>query len=153
MSSYNSIYLMLVFGVKYRLGFISEEWKEQLYAVMVNAAKRCDCKTIAIGGVKDHVHILLSLGGNAPAPKDIMRVIKTNSSKWINDKRLCPGRFGWQDGGSKFSYSYREIEMMKNYILNQERHHYSMTYREEIERFLKSAGIIYDEKFLPAEVE
>jgi REP element-mobilizing transposase RayT len=131
---------MLVFGVKYRLGLIDPRWQKQLYAVMVNIAKEQKCTVIAIGGIKDHVHILISLSGSSPDIATITREIKSKSSKWVNENRLCMGRFGWQSGSGRFSYSYRELEMIKNYINNQERHHYDMDYSEEFKRFMQAAG-------------
>jgi REP element-mobilizing transposase RayT len=131
---------MLVFGVKYRLGLIDPRWQKQLYAVMVNIAKEQKCTVVAIGGIKDHVHILLSLSGSSPDIATITREIKSKSSKWVNENRLCMGRFGWQSGSGRFSYSYRELEMIKNYINNQERHHYDMDYSEEFKRFMQAAG-------------
>jgi len=153
MDSFNAIYVMFVFGVKYRLGLISDKWRDELYAVIGRVASDCDCVPLAIGGMNDHVHVLLSVGGNAPEFKAIMQRIKGVSSRWVNTHKLCVGKFGWQNGGGKFTYSYRELPMMTNYVRNQERHHRGMDFREEMKMFLSAAGIEAGEEYLPENPE
>jgi REP element-mobilizing transposase RayT len=145
---------MLVFGVKHRYGLISPQWQDKLYAVISQIAKEQQCKVMAIGGIKDHVHILLSIGGQAPDIATITRNLKSLSSKWINDNRLCMGRFAWQRGSGKFSYSYRDLSMITNYIANQEKHHYTMGFREEIRKLLEASGCqSISDDCLPEELE
>lgn len=141
---------MFVFGVKYRLGLIDPRWQSKLYAVIGQTVLRTGCQPIAIGGVKDHVHVLVSMGNNAPAPKDIVRTIKSVSSKWINDKRLCIGNFAWQEGSARFSYAQRDVAMITNYINNQEKHHYNMSFRDEVQKLLQASHIKYQYEYLPA---
>lgn len=145
--------MMFVFGVKYRLGMIDSRWQNQLYAVIGQTVLRCGCHPIAIGGIKDHVHVFLSMGNNAPAPKDVLRTIKSVSSKWINDNHLCLGNFAWQVGGGRFSYSHRDVDMIANYVKNQERHHYNMSFRDEIEKLLRASNIDYQDDYLPSDLE
>lgn len=144
---------MFVFGVKYRLGLIDASWRDKLYSVIGQAAKQYDCIPLAIGGMRDHIHVLVSVKGNAPAIKTIIAEIKAKSSKWVNDNRLTLGRFGWQEGNSKFSYSYRELAMMKNYINNQQKHHLGMSYREEMKRLLDAAGVAPRNEDLPEDLQ
>jgi REP element-mobilizing transposase RayT len=146
------MYVMLVFGVKYRLGLIDNSWKKRLYAVIVQIAREQKCIVLAIGGMRDHVHILLSITGSAPDMATITREIKAKSSKWVNENKLCVGRFGWQNGCGRFSYSYRELEMIKNYINNQERHHCNMDYCAEFKRLVAAAGYVCRAECAPDEL-
>lgn len=151
MDSFNCVYVMYVFGVKYRLGLIDSSWRDELYAVIGSLVKKMSCTPLAIGGTSDHVHILVSVGGDAPSLKDIVRHVKTNSSKWVNSNRLCVGRFGWQEGNGKFSYSYREKMQIVSYIRNQEQHHTGMSFREEMRRLNTAAHIYFKDDYLPKE--
>ena len=79
---------------------------------------------------------------------DLVRDIKNNSSKWMNDNKLIQGKFQWQEGYGAFSYSHSHIENVYNYILNQEEHHKVKSFREEYIDFLKKFEIEHDEKYL-----
>lgn len=143
---------MFVWGVKYRLGLIDKRWSEQLYAVIGNLAKDLDCHPVIINGVADHIHVLLSLGNNAPSCKEIVKYLKAKSTKWINDNRLCVGRFGWQEGSGRFSYVGRNLNILIDYIRNQEIHHRKQSFRDEFEDLLKKCNIPYNQKYLPGEL-
>ena len=137
MRSFSQIYIMSVFGVKYRLGLIDPQWDAQLYAVIATALNKIEgVKALEIGGDKFHVHILYSTRGKV-AELEIMRRVKIDSSKWINEHRLTVGRFGWQDGGGNFSYSQSQLETVKAYIRNQKEHHRVKSFREEYEDLMR----------------
>ncbi len=153
MRSYTQMYVMTVFGVKYRLGLIDPHWAPQLYAVIANSLKKLDgVMPIEIGGFKDHVHILYSTQGKL-SEVDIMSRIKVDSSKWINSHRLTVGRFGWQDGGGHFSYSQGQVEAVRTYIRNQWHHHSVVSFREEYEKWLQTSGAEYCPYHLPSDPE
>jgi REP element-mobilizing transposase RayT len=102
---------------------------------------------IAIGGVPDHIHIL------APLPKsrsvaEFVKIIKSESSKWIKSLDTYYSLFAWQDGYGAFSVSQSILEATKNYILNQEEHHRMHSFEEEYKALLKAYDIQYDEKYL-----
>jgi hypothetical protein len=78
----------------------------------------------------------------------LVRDIKNNSSKFINDQRFLKGKFSWQEGYGAFSYSHSQIEIVYNYIDKQEEHHRKKTFREEYLDFLQRFEISYDEKYL-----
>lgn len=140
---------MMVFAVKYRLGLIDPCWQDKLHGVIGNLVNSIDgVQSLSVGGFKDHVHILLSTKGNVSL-KEIMRYVKTESSRWINTNHLTLGRFGWQDGGGKFSYSLGQLQAVKNYISNQEAHHKTVSFREEYAEFLKHSGVEITPFMLP----
>jgi putative transposase len=74
--------------------------------------------------------------------------VKTESSKWINNQKLTPGKFGWQDGFGPFSYSKSQIPGVIRYIQQQEQHHRKQTFIQEYKSFLESFGIEYDERYI-----
>jgi putative transposase len=95
----------------------------------------------------DHIHILLSIKPDV-AISNLMRDIKANSSKWINEKRFVPGKFQWQEGYGAFSYSESQVDKVVNYINNQKEHHSQKSFKEEYQDLLNKFKIVYDEKYL-----
>ncbi len=141
MNSFTQQYIMAVFGVKYRLGLINRAWADNLYALMGSILKEIDgVMPLIINGYKDHVHVLYSTKG-VVADAEIVRRLKTESSRWINEQRLTRGRFEWQRGGARISYSPSALPNVKAYIANQWEHHRVKTFREEYEQWLVSMGV------------
>jgi hypothetical protein len=99
---------------------------------------------MVINGVADHVHILLGLRPDC-SPSDIVRDLKANSSRWINEQGHVSGKFEWQSGFGAFSVSKSQVTRVSNYIMRQEEHHRKTTFREEYVAFLKAHNI----DFLP----
>ena len=152
MRNFSRIYIMAVFGTKYRNGLISPRWRDNLYAMIGQMMKRIDgVMPLSIGGFTDHIHILFSTDGKV-AEDEIIRRIKIESAKWINANRLTLGKFGWQDGSSRFSYSASQLNNVINYINNQHEHHRHVTFREEYENWIKKAGLTVGEYTLPEDL-
>ena len=79
----------------------------------------------------------------------MLRVIKSNSSKWVNEQQpILDFKFGWQIGYGAFSVSESRVRGVRNYIQDQERHHRGRTFKEEFVSLLKKHGIEYDERYL-----
>ena len=95
----------------------------------------------------DYIHAFIGLKP-AMAISDLARVVKKNSSNFINDHNPVKGKFQWQGGCGVFSYSHSHIEKVYNYILNQEEHHKKQTFQQEYISFLNAFKIEYDEKYL-----
>jgi REP element-mobilizing transposase RayT len=104
-------------------------------------------KLLAIGGMPDHVHVLVSMNP-AQAPSDLMFHIKRGSSLWINEKKLVAGKFSWQEGFGAFSYGKSQIPDVAIYIEKQEIHHKKQSFGEEYKKFLLLFGIEYDENYV-----
>lgn len=101
---------------------------------------------IEIGGIDNHIHILTSLPKNMSL-SDFVRIIKSDSSRWIKTIDKYYNNFSWQEGYGAFSVSSSLIIKTTNYIRNQNEHHKTMTFREEYKSFLEAYGIKYDEKY------
>ncbi len=95
----------------------------------------------------DHTHILLSIKPNILL-SDLVRDIKSNSSKWINEKKLIKGKFKWQEGFGAFSCSQSQLDNVIAYIDNQKKHHAKKTFKEEYTALLKKFNVDYDEKYI-----
>jgi putative transposase len=99
----------------------------------------------AVGGVEDHVHLLISLK-TTDAPANIVRELKKSSSVWVAENHQ-PG-FSWQEGYAIFTVSWTHVEVVRKYIGDQEEHHRKVSYREEVERLLERNGVEYDARYL-----
>ena len=152
-NSFTQQYIMAVFAVKYRLGLIDHRWANSLYAIMGKILLDIDgVKPIKINGFKDHVHVLYSTRGNV-ADSEIVRRLKTESSRWLNDQRLTVGNFGWQRGGARISVSPTRLHNLLKYIDSQWEYHRTRTFREEYESWLSSMGVSISSYDLPDELE
>jgi REP element-mobilizing transposase RayT len=136
-----------VFAVREREALIKPEWREDLFRYIAGVLKNNKVKLLAIGGVDDHIHILFGMNPNI-ALSDLVRDVKANSSKFINEKRFVRGKFYWQEGFGAFSYSRSQIDTVAKYVLNQEKQHAKRTFRDEYIEMLDRFGVDYDERYL-----
>jgi hypothetical protein len=99
-----------------------------------------------IGGVADHVHLLISLRPTH-CLSDFMREVKQGSSEWVHTtfKRSA---FAWQEGYGAFSVSASHVERVRTYIRGQEKHHRKTSYQDEYRKLLERHGIKFEERFL-----
>ena len=146
-NTYTQIYLHIVFSVKGRQNLVLKNWQDELHKYICGIVNGKEQKVYAIGGMPDHIHILLSIKPNI-AISDLVRDIKANSSKWINEKRLITGLFQWQEGFGAFSYSKSQLDTIIAYINNQEQHHEKKKFRDEYLELLQKFDVEYDEKYL-----
>ena len=100
-----------------------------------------------INGTADHVHLLLRLPPTVSV-SEAMRVLKTNSSRWIHEKWKSRRAFGWQIGYAAFSVSQSNASAVLQYIAAQEEHHRKVSFQQELVGFLKKHGIEYDERYI-----
>ena len=146
-NTYTQIHIQTVFAVENRMSLINKDWREDLYRYMTAIVQNRGHKVLAIGGVSDHVHLLLGLRPNE-ALSQLMMFLKRDSTNWINKSRFVRGKFSWQTGFGAFSYSKEQIPRVCNYIMSQEEHHRKRTFQEEYEEMLKEFNIIYDSRYL-----
>lgn len=146
-NTYTQIYIQFVFAVKYRQAIIQAEWKTDLYKYITGIIQNNGHKLIAINGVADHIHILV---GYKPTQSfsELMRDVKANSSKWINEQKFLKSKFEWQEGYGAFSYSESHLKNVIRYIENQEKHHQKNSFKVEYQQFLNDYGIEYDERYI-----
>ncbi len=145
--TYSQLYIQVVFAVKGRKNLISKEWRNELHKYISGIIKEKQQKPIIVNGVADHIHCFIGLKPTMPI-SDLVRDIKNNSSKFINERGFVEGKFQWQEGYGVFSYAHSQIDKVYNYILNQEEHHRKQTFKEEYLAFLKKFEVEHKEEFL-----
>jgi putative transposase len=145
--SYVSSYHHCVFSTKERRPLITPALRERLWPFLGGIARQNKMKAIEIGGVADHVHLLLSLPATMPIAK-AMQLIKGGSSKWVHETFPEHREFAWQEKYGAFSVSESRVESIIQYIQGQEEHHRKMTFQEEFMALLKKHRIEYDERYL-----
>ena len=146
-NTYTQIHIQTVFAVKFREALISSEWNERLYQYMTSIINDQGHKTLAIGGVANHVHLLFGFRPTQSLSSLMLRV-KRETSEWINRERLTNFRFQWQNGYGAFSYSKSHVPRVIRYILNQEAHHAKKSFREEYLEMLRKNEVEFDERFI-----
>lgn len=146
-NTYSQIYLHLVFAVKYRKSQIHKDWKESMYKYICGTVNNKNEKIYAINGVGDHIHILKSIKPSTHV-SDLVRDIKVNSTKWVNDCKLVSGKFAWQEGFGAFSVSRSQITKVIGYINKQVAHHQKATFKREYIALLKKHEVEFDEQYL-----
>lgn len=124
---------------------ITKDWRERLHAYLGGIVNGMDAMVLAIGGVADHVHLLISLKSKHRLDY-FLRDLKADSSNWIHTE--LRKKFEWQKGYGAFSVSPNAIEGVKKYIANQEKHHEKKNFQEEYIELLNASEIEYDEKYL-----
>lgn len=136
-----------IFSTKDRRPVIDRELKAQLFPYMRGILRELQVKTLAINGVDDHVHLLFALPPSLSVA-EVMRILKTNSSRWVHESSTARRMFGWQSGYGAFSVSQSNVVDVVEYIRGQEEHHQKRTFQEEYVVFLKKHGIEYDERYI-----
>lgn len=134
-------------AVKFRHSLIQLSWKEQLHKYITGIIQNQGHKMIAINSMPDHLHLLF---GFRPTQSlsDLMRIVKSDSSEWINKQQFNSSKFNWQEGYGAFSYSRSHIKTVSDYIANQEEHHRKRTFLEEYKLFLNQFEVDYDERYI-----
>jgi REP-associated tyrosine transposase len=145
-STHLSLHYHLVFSTKNRMPFIKVEWRPDLHAYLGGIVKGVKGVPLAIGGIEDHVHLLVGLRATHRLDY-VVRDIKADSSGWIHDK-IRMKKFEWQSGYLGVTVSPSDIERVRRYILNQEQHHRRKSFRDEYLELLKLSGIEYDERYV-----
>ena len=146
-NTYSRLHVHIIFAVKGRANPIAEKWREDLYKYISGIIMNKHQKLMIINGMTDHIHILMGFNPDSVI-SDIVRDIKSNSSRWINDNRFVHGKFEWQNGFGAFSVGYSNITMVANYIQNQQQHHRNKTFRDEFIEMLDKYHISYKPEYL-----
>ncbi|MEM0518396.1 MULTISPECIES: IS200/IS605 family transposase [Aequorivita] len=146
-NTYTQIHIQVIFAVQNRQSLIKPQWKDELYKYITGIVQSYNHKVLQINGMPDHIHILFGMRPTQSI-SDLMKKLKQDSSKWINNKGFVNGKFSWQEGYGAFSYSRSHVPKVIKYIANQEEHHKSKTFGEEYLEILKESGIDYDERYI-----
>lgn len=132
-------------STKHRRTLIAAEWRSRFHQYLGGTVRGLDGVALKVGGVEDHVHLLMGL---KPVHRisDFVRELKKAGSSWI--RQTAEEQFHWQDGYSIFSVSVAALVDVANYIARQEEHHRKETFEDELKRLLEEHGVRYDPKYL-----
>ena len=125
---------------------IAPAWRERLHAFLGGVVNQLDGFPAAVGGVADLVHLLIGLGAMHRLA-DVMREIKSVSSRWVHDE-IGQRAFTWQEGYGAFTVGAPQCHSVRDYIAQQEQHHRVRTFQDEYVEFLQRGGVEYDERYL-----
>jgi REP element-mobilizing transposase RayT len=145
--SFAAVHLHVIFSTKDRRPLITADIAPRLYKYLAGTASGNKCRVRTVGGVADHVHLLVSLGREI-AIADLVRELKPGSSRWVHDTFPRMKGFAWQAGYGAFSVSVSMVDRVITYIENQAEHHRRLTFQDEYRAFLCKHGIEWDERYV-----
>ncbi len=125
---------------------IAPPWRDRLHAFLGGVVRQIDGIPEAVGGVGDHVHLLLGLGAMHRLA-DVIREVKSVSSRWVHEE-IGVKLFSWQEGYGAFTVGAPQCPAVRDYILNQEEHHRVKSYQEEYLEFLRHGAVEYEDRYL-----
>jgi len=126
---------------------INSNIREDLYRYIGGIIKGEKGILLEIGGKPDHIHLFLKLNPTHEM-SEIMRKVKGSSSKWINEQKRLKRKFSWQSGYGAFSVSESRATIVSLYIKDQEKHHKTLSFKDEFVKLLKHHHIEYDDQYL-----
>jgi putative transposase len=147
MHSFTSCLIHCVWSTKNREPLIDSNLGNRLSPYLGGIARDNKMKALAIGGVNDHVHILVSLSATLSVAKAI-QLLRGNSSKWIHETFPKLRLFEWQQGYGAFSVGISGVAATTSYIHGQEAHHRTRTFRDEFKAMLRKHGVVFSEATL-----
>ena len=145
-STHLSLHFHIVFSTKDRQSFIEVSWRARLHEYLGGLVRAADGIPEAVGGVADHVHLLVGLKATHTLSA-FVQDIKQTSSRWIHEA-VGAKSFAWQQGYGAFTVSVSNCDAVREYITNQEEHHRTKSFQEEYLAFLQKHGVQYDERYL-----
>lgn len=137
--TFSQMYIHIVFSVREREKVLKSIFRQEVLKYITGIVSNKGHKMLEINGVEDHLHILLGLNPSQSV-SELIRDIKANSAKFINEKKFLYGHFSWQEGYAAFSIGHSELDRIHNYIRNQEVHHLEESTMSERKRFYKAYG-------------
>ncbi len=143
MGTFTKLTYHVVFSTKYRRKSINQATQERLYEYMGGIIRNLDGSLVEIGGIEDHVHLLVNLPP-FKSVSDSIRDIKANASRWMNERLQTNLKFEWQKGFGAFTVSHSQIEIVRQYIRNQREHHRTRSFTEEFIELLQRHEIMFN---------
>jgi REP element-mobilizing transposase RayT len=145
--TYSNLLSHVIFSTKDRKPIIDDELKPRLLGYLNGIASESKARILSLNSMPDHVHMLWELPPSLSLSGSI-RVLKTNSSRWVHETWASKSEFAWQTGYGAFSVSRSNVHAVASYIEAQETHHGKRTFEEEFVELLVKHGIEYDPQFV-----
>lgn len=147
-NTYTQIYIQLVFATKGRDNKIPSSVRDEVEKYICGILNNKGQKVLAIYANPDHIHIFFSYKNLQITISDLVKIVKIESTNFINKKKLTLNHFLWQQGYGAFSYAKSQKQQVVNYVLNQETHHKKKSFREEYIEFLNAFEIEFKDEYL-----
>jgi len=145
--TYSQLLLHIVFSTKGRARWITTEVAERLHPYIGGIIRSEKGSLHVIGGVEDHVHLYFRWRPDSSV-SDLMRTVKSRSSKWVHETFPPLRDFAWQEGYAVFSVSKSQEDAVKNYIARYAEHHKQQDFETELLQFLRAHGVEFDERYV-----
>lgn len=146
MSTYTQTLYQIVFSTKYREKSLSKNNRIILFKYMSGLLSNKKCHVYRINGIEDHLHIITHIHPSI-ALSSLVRAIKVSSALFIKEQKLFSHFHSWQDGYGAFTYGIQDKDRLIEYVINQESHHKTKSFKEEYLDLLNEHGIVLDEKY------
>jgi putative transposase len=146
-STLTNLLYHIVFSTKHREPIITAPIRVELYKYMGGIIRGESGTLLEIGGIQDHVHLVTRFK-TEPSVATMVKIVKSKSSKWLNEHPKRPSRFEWQRGYAAFTVSMSQLEIVRRYVRNQEQHHRRKTFQQELRQLLDKHGVEYDERYI-----
>ena len=144
--SLGMVLVHIIFSTKNRARLLqSPDLRREVHAYLAALLRNLQCQPVQVGGTEDHVH-LLSGFGRTISIAELIKMLKVSSTRMLRDRGHR--NFGWQTGQGVFSVSASAKEPLVAYIANQEMHHRTMSFQEELRAILTKHGVAFDERYL-----
>jgi putative transposase len=137
----------IVFSTKDREPLIRPAFRDELQKYIAGIVRNEGGVLLGVGGMPDHLHLVTKFKSDRSVA-EMVRLIKANSSKWVNEEHGAAGRLAWQIGYGAFTVSRSQLDALLNYVANQESHHRVRSFQDEYREFLIKHGVEFDEKYL-----
>lgn len=145
--TFTNLLTHIVFSTSERRPLLVDEVRSDMHAYLGGILRELSGMALAIGGTKDHVHLLVRFPADRPIA-DCVRVLKANSSRWVKERWPEHRLFSWQRGYGAFSVSESNRIAVARYIADQMRHHYRLTFQDEFLALLKRHQVEFEERYL-----
>ncbi len=145
--TFTNLLVHVVFSTSGRRPLLTNAIRNDIHAYLGGILRELQALPVMIGGTADHVHILTRMPANV-AVADCLRVVKTNSSRWIKERWPDRRLFAWQGGYAAFSVSESSRTAVIRYIQDQERHHQRISFQHEFLAMLRKHGVEFDERYI-----
>jgi REP element-mobilizing transposase RayT len=146
-NTYTSLHYHLVFSTKNRERWIAEEIEQRVWAYLAGVARENGLKAIMVGGIENHVHLLVGMRPTMTVSK-ALQLLKGASSHWFHETFPKFRLFQWQDGYGAFTVSKSQMPEVTDYIRSQREHHRTRTFEEEYVEFLRRHDVEFDERYV-----
>lgn len=143
-NTYTKLRHHLIFKTLDEQPLITPEYRDELFPYIGGIIRSYQGRLLEIGGTENHVHLLAGFPPS-PAMADMVRLVKANSSKWLNERGPRPGWFRWEPGYGAFSVSETQVSRVRAFIRDQQAYHWTKSFGEEFGRFIERHGFELNE--------